>query len=97
MGIMASAKNALISAGINGAIKYLEKDPEKNVPKIVDWVNRFSPENSFKTQREYMTQIVNDPDSAWYQLVMDIMHTVDADIMKTIFTNFFMNANLIGW
>lgn len=97
MGIMASAKNAVIAAGISGAIKYLEKDPEKNVPKIVDWVNRFSPENSFKTQREYMTQIVNDPDSAWYKLVMDIMHTVDTDVMKTVFTNFFMNANLIGW
>ena len=97
MGIMESAKNAVISAGISGAIKYLEKDPEKNVPKIVDWVNRFSPEDSFKTQREYMTTIVNDPDSAWYQLIMDIMHTVDSDIMKTIFTNFFMNANLIGW
>ncbi|MBQ7505903.1 MAG: radical SAM protein [Lachnospiraceae bacterium] len=97
MGIASAFKGAVISAGISGAIKYLEKDPEKNVPKIVDWVNRFSPENSFKTQREYMTTIVNDPESAWYKLIMNIMHTVDSSIMKTIFTNFFMNANLIGW
>ncbi len=97
MGIMESAKGAVISAGINGAIKYLEKDPEKNVPKIVEWVNRFSPDESFRTQREYMTEIVNDPDSVWYKVIMDIMHNVDTDVMKTIFTNFFMNANLIGW
>ncbi len=97
MGIMESAKGAVISAGISGVIKYLEKDPEKNVPKIVDWVNRFSPDESFRTQREYMTEIVNDPDSVWYKVVMDIMHNVDTDVMKTVFTNFFMNANLIGW
>ena len=97
MGIASAFKGAVISAGISGAIKYLEKDPEKNVPKIVDWVNKFSKGDSFKTQREYMTEIVNDPDSAWYKLIMNIMHTVDSSIMKTIFTNFFMNANLIGW
>ena len=97
MGIANAFKGAVVSAGIGKAIKWLEKDPEKNVPKVVDWVNRFSPDESFKTQREYMTEIVNDPDSAWYQLVMNIMHTVDSDVMKTVFTNFFMNANLIGW
>lgn len=28
--------------GINTALQYLEKDPEKNLGKLMDWVDRFA-------------------------------------------------------
>lgn len=33
---------ALKKAGISTAYHYLEKDPEKNLPKLMDWVDRFA-------------------------------------------------------
>ena len=87
------------SKAFSGLLGYLEKDPEKNIPKLVDLVNKIAGDgpNTFAVQRKYIREVVNDPNSNWYQLVMDIMHNIDTDVMKTIFTNFFVNANLVGW
>lgn len=49
--------------GINTALQYLEKDPEKNLGKLMDWVDRFAGD-SFDVQRGYIRKyIVDDPES----------------------------------
>ncbi|MGN0181184.1 MAG: radical SAM protein [Candidatus Ornithomonoglobus sp.] len=85
--------------GISTAYGYLEKDPEKNIPKLMEWVDRYAEKkgNVFKAQRDAVRAIVNDPESNWYKLIMRIMKDTDKNVVKTIFTNFFLNASLIGW
>lgn len=90
---------ALKRAGISTAYSYLEKDPEKNLPKLMEWVDRFAGdgENSFPTQRAAVRRVVNDPTSNWYQMLVRILKDTDKEVVKTVFTNFIMNANLVGW
>lgn len=91
--------DALKKAGISTAYNYLEKDPEKNLIKLMDWVDRLAgtgPE-SFPTQRAAVRKVIEDPESNWYQLAMRMLKETDKDVIKTIFTNFFLNANFIGW
>ncbi len=85
--------------GITKAYNYIEKNPEENLPKLMEWVDRFAGEgeNSFPKQRNAIRAVVNDPESNWYQLIMRIMKETDSAVLKTVFTNFFLNANLIGW
>ena len=44
-----------------------------------------------------MRAVVNNPDSNMYRLIMNLFHDVDGGVLRTFFTNFILNANLIGW
>lgn len=90
---------SLKKAGISTVYNYLEKDPEKNLPKLMEWVDRFagSGPESFEVQRDVFRKIVNDPTSNWYQLIVRLLKETDSGVLKAIFTNFFLNGNLIGW
>lgn len=91
--------DALKKAGISTAYNYLEKDPEKNLPKIMDWVDKFAGSglNSFEGQRAVVRSVIEDPESNWYQMIMHLLKDTDKEVVKTIFTNFVMNAVLVGW
>ena len=65
----------------------------------MDWVDRFagSGPNSFPTQRKVIRSVIENPQSNWYQLIVRVLKETDKEVVKTVFTNFFMNANLVGW
>ena len=90
---------SLKKAGISTVYHYLEKDPEKNLGKIMDWVDRFAGTgpDSFPGQRAVFRRVISDPESNWYQLILRVLKETDAEVVKTVLTNFFLNANLVGW
>ena len=81
------------------AFGYIEKDPERNMLKLMEWVDRLAGEgpDSFQPQREAFRYVLEHPDNNMYKLIMDIFQNVDNDVLKAVFENFFLNANLIGW
>ncbi|MDO4357654.1 MAG: radical SAM protein, partial [Clostridia bacterium] len=91
--------NGIKKIGLSMAYDYIGKNPEKNIAKLMEWVDRFAGEgpDTFPKQREAFRNVINDPDSNWYQLIMRVFKETDNDVLKTFFTNFILNANLIGW
>ncbi len=90
----------LAKLGINTAYSYIEKDPEKNMGKLMDWVDKFAgddEETNFHKQRAVVRDIIDHPESNWYQFVMRLFNETDNDVLKKIFTNFVLNAVLSGW
>ena len=90
---------SLSKLGMKTAYSYIEKDPEKNLPKLMAWVDKLagSGPDSFQEQRDAFRAVISDPDNNMYRLIMNIFRDVDNDVLKTTFENFFLNANLIGW
>ena len=90
---------SLSKLGMKTAYSYIEKDPEKNLPKLMAWVDRLagSGPDSFQEQRDAFRAVINDPSNNMYQLMMNIFRDVDSEVLKTTFENFFLNANIIGW
>ena len=86
-------------AALKTAFGYLEKNPEENAPKLMAWVDRLAGSGpvSFEPQRDAFRKVLADPNNNMYQLMMHVMHDVDTDVLKAVFENFFLNANLIGW
>ncbi len=81
------------------AFDYLEKDPETNALKLMDWVDRLAgngPE-SFPTQRATVRRILEDPENGMNKYIMRLMKEIDPEVMKVTFENFFVNANILGW
>lgn len=95
MGLTTTIKKATMKK----VFDYIEKDPEKNLPKIMDWVDRLAGEgpDSYPGQRAAVRKVIEDPDCNMYQLVMNILNETDRGVIKKIFENFFLNANILGW
>ena len=89
----------LKKTAFNTVFSYLERDPEKNLMKVMDWVDALAGdgENSFPVQRAAFRQVLEDPGNNMHRLIMDILENVDRDVVKATFQNFFLNANIIGW
>jgi MoaA/NifB/PqqE/SkfB family radical SAM enzyme len=88
--------NSLKKFGIEQAVNYITKDPEKNLPKLMDWVDKFA-NGEFVSQRNAIRTAINDPDHVYHKLIMHLVRDIDREELKTAFVNFFLNSNLIGW
>ena len=88
--------NTLKKLGIEQAINYLYKDPETNLRKIMDWADKFSG-GEFPSQRKVIREVIEDPNHPYHEFVLHMISEIDPKVMKTLVTNFFINANLIGW
>ena len=60
MKMSSKIKNAAISTAIQTALDYLEKDPEKNAPKIMDLVDKLTPEGWYESQRRLIRQAIEE-------------------------------------
>lgn len=89
----------LKKAALGTALDYIAKDPERNIHKLMGWVDKFTaddPEN-LAPQRNAVRKVLDEPDSNMYKLIMNIFRDVDTDVIKKVFENFIVNANLIGF
>lgn len=89
-------KTNIGSAGIRLAYTYLDANPEKNIPRLMNWVDRFDRKNQFEGQRKSVRQIIGDKDNNWYKLIMSAWSDIDSEVRKAFFMNFLLNANMIG-
>ena len=71
----------------------------KHLTKLMTWVDRLagSGPDSFEPQRDAFRAVINDPSNNMHQLMMNIFQDVDNGVLKAVFENFFLNANIIGW
>lgn len=94
-----NTSNKMVKLGLKKAFSYIEKNPEQNIPKLMALVDRFAGDgpDSFPYQRAAIRNVINDKDSNMYQMIMKVMNETDTDVLKTVFENFFINANLAGW
>ena len=51
--------------GLEQAFRYLYKDPEKNMVKIMDWADKFAGDE-FVTQRKVFREEITDPEHPYY-------------------------------
>ena len=48
MNVVDTIKNAAFASAIQAALKYMDKDPETNIPKVMSIVDKAAPEGSGK-------------------------------------------------
>lgn len=91
-------KETATKTTINTALSYINGNPEKNLPRLMSFINTvMKNDTSFPGPRAAITKVVNDPDNNLNHLMMDIFDDIDLDIINKAFVNFFVNANIVGW
>lgn len=90
-------KESLQAFGLNRALGMMRTDPEKNLPKLLNWVDRLDTNNAMLPQRDFFRKILNDPDNIWYQFMLDLWKDIDESVRVKFFENFIVNAAVIGY
>jgi len=84
------------SFGMKQALHYLDSDPQKNLPKLLDWVKKFDKDGIVTKQAAAFNDVVNDPTNNWNILLQKVWSDIDPEVRKTMFENFIINATIIG-
>lgn len=89
-----SIKDTMQSFAINQALKYIEGNPDENIPKLMEMADRFLPEGWYGEQRKAIRNVI-DTKNNWYQLILKL-YELDPGVRKAFFQNFLFNASLKG-
>mgnify|MGYP000779618766 FL=1 len=63
-----SIKTAMQNFAINQALNYLEGNPEENLPKLMDMVDKFTPKDWYASQRDAVRKTIKEKNN-WYCLL----------------------------
>ena len=77
--------------GLSKAYDYLDKDPDANIPKLLDWVDKLDRNDSLASQRKVFHEVVDNPDNNWYRLIRSFWTDIDAGVRKALFENLSKN------
>ena len=93
MGIPARLK----AFGIAKALDYLERDPDANLPRLMEWLDRYTGGRLPLPYQELFHQVMTDPDNNWHRLIRSMYTDIDNRVLKKIFENFVFHGGLLDW
>ena len=89
-----SIKAAMQNFAVSQALKYIEGNPEENIPKLMELVDKYTPEDWYSSQRNAIREAIEEK-SNWYQLILRL-YELAPGVRKAFFQNFLFNASLKG-
>lgn len=90
-------KESLETIAVKTALSYLNKDPENNLPKLLNWFDCFDRKGTLAAQRTAIRKAVEDKDNNWYKLIMSLCKDIDPGVRDRLFENFIINGCLLGY
>ena len=89
-------KETLQSKAVKTVLSYPDKDPDRNMPKLLEWTDRFDRDGLYEKQRALFHEVLKDPQCNWYRLAKSLWTDIDAGVRKVFFENFIVNSALRG-
>lgn len=93
---MASVKQVLSTALMNEGLKYIEKDPMENMPKLLDWAEKIVTRENHKRYLQNFREIVADPENNWYKLMERYFDELSPNTRKKFLINYMVNSGMVG-
>ena len=93
---MATIKDKAMSVGVKSILKYIEKNPEENIEKIIGWLEMADRDDAISPMLSVAKSALNDEDNNWRKLVISLFSDIDVEVRKTLFENFILNTNMLS-
>ena len=90
-------KDTAKTVAVKKALAYLDKDPETNLPKLMEWFDRFDAKGTLSRQRDAVRSVIGDRNNNWYKLIMSLWQDIDPGVRNRLLENFIINGSLIGY
>lgn len=89
-----SIKNKMQNFAVSKALNYIEGNPEENIPKLMELVDRYTPDGWYEGQRSAIRKVIEEKNN-WYDLILRV-YELDPGVRKAFFQNFLFNSALKG-
>jgi len=89
-------KQRMQGFALDRAMEYVTGNPEQNLPKLFDLISKFGWGMDMEEIKDGIGSVLSDPDNNWYRYIMSLWSDIDNDVLKTVFRNFGLNANILG-
>ena len=93
---MASVKQMVSTALMNEGLKYIEKDPMANLPKLLDWAGKIVTRENHKRYLQDFINVSKNPDSNWYKLIERYFDELSPNTRKKFLINYMVNSGIVG-
>ena len=93
---MAKVKQLVSTKVMNEGLKYIEKDPMDNLPKLLDWSEKLVTRENHKGFHRKFQEIVADPDSNWYKLIERFFSELSPASKEKFLVNYMVNSGIVG-
>ena len=89
-------KDHIKKAAFDKAVDYFLADPEHNIVKIMDLLDKVAPADLFASQRAAFRGAI-DSQSNWYRLIMKIMNETNPEVRDDLVKTLIVDGNLMAW
>ena len=89
------ASDQVKRAALNKTVNYLLEDPERNITKIMDMLDKVAPTDLFPSQRIAFRNAIERKNN-WYELLMRVLDLNPA-VRNDLIRMFLVDANLMAW
>lgn len=93
---MSLAYRVLGSFIIDQGMKFISKDPETNLDRLIDWADRIARLPHHKKSISSIKRAIGDPSSPWRAYAIRLLKQVHPKVRERLAVNFFVNAGLLG-
>ena len=90
------ASDQIKRAALEKTFDYFLADPEHNIVKVMDLLDKVAPDTLFGSQRQAFRNAI-DSQSNWYRLIMRIMRNTNPEVRDTLLKTFVIDGNLMAW
>lgn len=90
------ASDHIKRAAFEKAVDYFLADPEHNIVKIMDLIDKVAPKELFASQRAAFRGAIDDQ-SNWYRLIMHIMNDTNPEVRDDLVKTLIIDGNLMAW
>ncbi len=77
-------------------IYFLDSNPNKNVPRLLKWIEKRDKEKNIATQLASIQNIYQDKSGNWYSLINSLWTDIDDGVRKKLLENFIINISVDG-
>jgi MoaA/NifB/PqqE/SkfB family radical SAM enzyme len=86
----------LKAMGVKTVYSYINRDPKRNLPKVLDWLEKHDDNNAITSQVQAVRTAIIDPKNNWSQLLNSLWTDINNQQRKILFTNAIINGSMIG-
>jgi len=83
--------SSLAGFGLKQAFSYLEGNPQKNMPQLIKWAEKFDWKGNYAKEIRGVKKSLSDPDNNW-NIFVNKFWELDPGVRKKTFENFFVNG-----
>ena len=87
--------NKVKTYGVEKTLKYVHKNPEKNLKNAINLAKKISP-NDYRSQIETIDKVISYPDDVFHNYILNMLNTIDPDVFDKTVINFLLNSVLFS-